>query len=66
MDCWIHVHGPLSWICSPGGGGGGGDLDPFCPDACAEGMKKSWGVDLLGNLPGCVCQKVREMGYFSA
>ena len=24
------------------------------------------GVDLLGNLPGCVCQKVREMGSFSA
>ena len=23
------------------------------------------GVDLLGNLPGCVCRKVREMGSFS-
>ena len=23
------------------------------------------GVDLLGNVPGCVCQKVREMGPFS-
>ena len=24
----------------------------------------SWRVDLLGNVSGCVCQKVREMGSF--
>ena len=36
------------------GGGGGAVSWESCPR----------GVHLLGNLPRCVCQKVREMGLF--